>query len=91
MLLTHPSPVAVWLDGAGRPARLVYQGARYTTVDTPTPLPHDLDWPPNLTHPPAGPPTTGWRITARDASTSETLVFDLRHTSAGWIVEQVYA
>ena len=35
MLLAQPTPVAVWLDAADRPARLVYQGTRFTTIDEP--------------------------------------------------------
>lgn len=91
MLLAQPTPVAVWLDSADRPVRLVYRGARYTTIDEPTPLPHDIDWPPGITHPPAEPRTAGWRLTARSTATGETLVFDLRQAGGGWQVEQVYA
>ena len=91
MLLTHPMPVAVWLDAADRPARLVYQGTRFTTIDEPTPLPRDDDWPTGITHPPAPSREVGWRFTARSTATGETLVFDLRRAASGWQVEQVYA
>ncbi|GAA1755217.1 hypothetical protein [Agromyces humatus] len=90
MLLAQPAPVAVWLDDADRPVRLVYEGARYTTIDIPTPLPGDVDWPTGITHPPARRSTRGWRLTARSTVTGEALVFDLRHTGAEWQVEQVY-
>lgn len=89
MLLTHAEPIAVWLDGNDRPTRLVYRSARWTVLDAPTPL--DVDWPGNITHPPAGAPA-GWRFTARNSTTGEALVFDVRLIAGGaWVVEQVYA
>ncbi|GAA1821081.1 hypothetical protein [Agromyces neolithicus] len=90
MLLAQPTPVAVWLDATDRPARLVYRGTRFTTIDEPTPLPHDVDWPTGITHPPARSGAVGWRFTARSTVTGETLVFDLLRAATGWHVVQVY-
>ena len=91
MLLAQPTPVAVWLDAADRPARLVYQGTRFTTIDEPTPLPHEADWPTGITHPPTRSRSVGWRFTARSTTDGETLVFDLCRAAAEWHVVQVYA
>ena len=44
-------PVAVWLDAVGQPARLVFHGARFRVIDTPTPLPRQPEWPSGITHP----------------------------------------
>lgn len=84
-------PVAVWLDSSDRPARLVYRGARYRVIDTPTPLPREPEWPSGIGHPPTDVLLApGWRMTGRSES-SELLVFDLRLAPSGWVVEATYA
>ena len=68
--------VAVWLDDAGAPVRIVLNGRRYRVTDHPTPL-DDLVI--GITHPPAAP--LGWRFQATDES-GEARVFDVQFQPA---------
>lgn len=91
MLTTHAEPVAVWLDGADRPTRLVHRGVRYRVIDQPTALPRTPEWPSGISHPPADVLLApGWRVTGR-ADDDMLLVFDLRHGPNGWTVAATYA
>lgn len=73
MTLVHES-VAVWLDGSGRPERLVWQGERYTVTDTPTALEELFEA--HVTHLASG-FHGGWRFQGTtDAGRSR--VFDVR-------------
>ncbi|WP_395242761.1 hypothetical protein ACGGZK_11310 [Agromyces sp. MMS24-K17] len=84
-------PVAVWLDAVGQPARLVFHGARFRVIDTPTPLPRHPEWPSGITHPPADVVLApGWRVTGRSEG-AELLVFDLRLEPDGWVAEAIFA
>lgn len=91
LTINSTEPVAVWLDPSGRPARLVYHGARYRVIDTPTPLPREPEWPSGIGHPPADVLLAfGWRVTGRN-ELDDLLVFDLRLEPQGWVVEATYA
>ena len=68
--------VAVWLDDAGAPSRIVLNGRRYRVTDHPTTL-DDLVI--GITHPPAVP--LGWRFQATDES-GDTRVFDVEYQLA---------
>ncbi|GAA1521944.1 hypothetical protein GCM10009761_25490 [Agromyces terreus] len=84
-------PVAVWLDAAGAPTRLVYRGIRYRVIDTPTKLGVEPEWPSGISHPPAEVTLApGWRATGR-AENHDLLVFDLRLAPNGWVAEHVFA
>jgi hypothetical protein len=93
MIATHTSePVAVWLDDAGAPTRLVFRNVRYRVIDTPTRLPHQawLSYRSERPTESSDRSTLGWRVTGR-STTDETLVFDLRLQPSGWVVENVFA
>ena len=91
LTISDAEPVAVWLDGSERPARLVYHGTRYRVIDTPTPLARQPEWPSGISHPPADVLLApGWRVTGR-TDDHDVLVFDLRLAPSGWVVEATYA
>ena len=75
-------PVAVWLDEADAPIRLVYRSTRFRVIDTPTQLPRE--------HAHDDGQATGWRVTGVSAS-DELLVFDLKLLPSGWVAEHVFA
>lgn len=64
--------VAVWLDYAGAPVRIVLNGRRYRVTDHPTTL-NDLVF--GITHPSAAP--LGWRFQATDEY-GDARVFDVQ-------------
>ena len=92
MLLTQPMPVAVWLDAADRPARLVYQGTAlhdHRRADAAPRRPRLADR--HHASPDAGTDRSGGGSRPASTTTGETLVFDLRRAAAEWHVVQVYA
>jgi len=78
--------VAVWVDGAGVPERVVWAGVRFRVTDTPTPLDLDLSF---ATHLPFLP--TAWRFQGTNDQ-GESLVFDVVSVAGGqaWRVLHTY-
>lgn len=74
--------VIIWMSD-GKPARLIWRGARYRVTDTPTQL-SDLMF--ETTHPPV---IDGWRFQGTDEA-GDSKVFDVRKTGAHWEVVRVY-
>ena len=68
--------VAVWLDDAGAPLRIVLNGRRYRVTDHPTPLDELVL---GITHPPAV--TLGWLFQTTDEYGDAT-VFDVQFQPA---------
>lgn len=88
MIHTAHAPVALWLDTAGRPERLVWLGERWRVNDSPTPL-EDLAYHPAITHPPARASQPGWRFQAV-AESGEVRVFDVRLDRGEWVILRVF-
>jgi hypothetical protein len=81
-------PVAVWMD-ANKPARLVWQGVRFTVSDEPTQLHADDLLDEAMTHPMAR--FIGWRFQATNGD-GETFVFDIHRSGADqWNLIAVYS
>lgn len=78
--------VAVWLDDAGAPVRIVLNDRRYRVTDHPTPLDGLVL---GITHSPAV--TLGWRFQATDEY-GDAMVFDVKFQPAGgqWALIRSY-
>ena len=85
MQTAHMEEIAVWfVDGV--PARIVWRGDRFRVNDRPTRLADELGLHPAITHPPE---IYGWRFQARSV-TGQSMVFDVRETSRGWVLLRAY-
>ncbi|MRG58782.1 hypothetical protein GE115_02680 [Agromyces sp. CFH 90414] len=92
MTMHTSEPVAVWLDQAHAPTRLVYRNVEFRIIDSPTRLPRHA-WLASSAESASqrmDQAEPGWRVTGC-ADTQETRVFDLRLLPRGWIVENVFA
>lgn len=79
--------VTVWVDGRGRPERLIVGGTRYRVSDTPTVLESGYDL--AATHPLDVPPA--WRFQGTDDD-GNSLMFEARPIASRleWLLLRIY-